>query len=116
LIPDIRSELGGKVNHVGHSHTNELVDTKIREWLGVTELAVNSFHNQGVVPNLLASTLRVFAISKWDGLIEGILHPTCPILGIQWHPERSGSSNELDLRLLQGFLQGVFWYRKEQVK
>jgi gamma-glutamyl-gamma-aminobutyrate hydrolase PuuD len=109
LIQDVRAEVGEEVDHVGHSHTNEIVDLAIGGLLGVTELVVNSFHNQGVVAHSLAPTLRVFAVSKGDALIEGVLHPAYPVLGVQWHPERPGSSAEYDLRLIQGFLRGEFW-------
>ena len=109
LIQDVQAEVGEEVDHVGHSHINEIVDTTIGELLGVTELVVNSFHNQGVVTHSLAPTLRVFAVSKGDGIIEGVLHPAYPVLGVQWHPERPSPSAEHDLRLIQGFLRGAFW-------
>lgn len=108
LIQDIRSKLGRTVNH-RHPHLNKIVDVTLGQLLGATELVVNSFHNQGIMTHSLAPPLKVFAVSKGDGLIEGFLHPTYPILGVQWHPERPGSSTELDFRLIQSFLQGVFW-------
>lgn len=116
LIQDLRSKLRRTVNHLGHSHLNKIVDESIRQILGATELIVNSFHNQGIMDHSLSSSLKVFAVSKVDGIVEGILHPTYPILGVQWHPERPGSSTELDLRLIQTFLQGTFWKEREQVK
>jgi len=109
LIQDIRAEIGGTVNHVGCSHQNKIVDATIGQFLGVTQFVVNSFHNQGITVDSLASTIEVFAVSEDGLLIEGILHPIYPILGIQWHPERPGSSTKLDLCLIQSFLQGVFW-------
>lgn len=49
------------------------------------ESRTNSYHHQSV--SLLAPPLRLGAHSA-DGVIEGFDHPTMPILGVQWHPER----------------------------
>ena len=45
---------------------------------------VNSYHHQAIakVPN------DFDVIFKHNDLIEGIMHHTLPILGVQWHPER----------------------------
>jgi putative glutamine amidotransferase len=112
LIQDIQSKVGNTVNHVGAPHINKITNSSIGQILGVTEFTVNSFHNQGVVINSLASTIDIFTVSRDDGLVEGIFHPIYPILGIQWHPERPGSSTECDLCLIKSFLQGIFWERK----
>jgi putative glutamine amidotransferase len=109
LIQDIQSEVQSAVNHAGSQHPIRISDVSVGQILGVTEFVVNSFHNQGVTINSLAPAVDVFAISVEDGLIEGIMHPDYPILGIQWHPERPNSSAEYDLSLIQNFLAGTFW-------
>lgn len=116
LIPDIRSALGTTVNHVGNCHTNSLTDVRIKNLLGLDELVVNSFHNQGITASVLAPALEVFAVCSGDGLIEGILHPIYPIMGIQWHPERPGSSTHHDRRLIQSFIEGALWGSRGRIR
>lgn len=53
---------------------------------------VNSCHHQAV--NKLGNTLLVTAIAP-DNTIEGIMHKTLPIIGVQWHPERMDSGKVL---------------------
>ncbi len=109
LTQDVKQDVGTAVNHVGHSHLNIVVDENIEKLLNASRITVNSFHNQGVTPKSMARDLKAFAISEKDGLTEGILHPVYPILGIQWHPERPGSSIDTDLCLIENFLQGTIW-------
>jgi len=61
---------------------------------------------------MIASGLKVFALSE-DELVEGLYHPDYPLLGIQWHPERSGATAGFDSRLIQSFLQRIFWKEEE---
>ncbi len=46
---------------------------------------VNSYHHQSV--DQIAPPLRDVAHAD-DGTIEALLHPSAPVLGVQWHPER----------------------------
>lgn len=50
-----------------------------------TDFAVNSAHHQGI--SFLAKQLTAI---QWadDGVIEGLVHNSLPIIGLQWHPER----------------------------
>lgn len=107
LVQDVRL-LGGNVEHVGKPHNVQIIHPQIRAFSQATQVVVNSFHNQGVTKDLLSASLEAFALCS-DGLIEGILHPLYPIIGLQWHPERPMASPEFDLRLIKGLLQGVFW-------
>lgn len=50
---------------------------------------INSAHHQGV--RTAAPGLTVTQTSP-DGVIEGLEHSTIPVLGVQWHPERTGMS------------------------
>lgn len=51
---------------------------------------INSAHHQGL--GKIASGFMVTQKAP-DGVIEGIEHETRPILGVQWHPERTGLSS-----------------------
>jgi len=76
---------------------------------GVNTVKVNSYHNQGVTTNTLASTLKAFAIAE-SGVVEGFVHPTRPLIAIQWHPERQNPCSQLDKRIVKSlFIEGVFW-------
>jgi len=48
-------------------------------------MVTNSAHHQAI--HVLA---KDFSLSQYsnDGVIEGFVHDTLPILGVQWHPER----------------------------
>lgn len=50
---------------------------------------VNSAHHQGA--GTVASGLTVTQTAH-DGVIEGLEHKNMPVLGVQWHPERTGMS------------------------
>lgn len=62
---------------------------------------VNSAHHQGIA--LLGNGLKVTQIAS-DGVIEGIQHRKKPVLGVQWHPERTGSSFQPSTKLANGEL------------
>lgn len=109
LLQSLHSELPSSVNHVGEPHLNQIVLPLFARRLGGSNYIVNSFHKQGVSYDTLSPELNVFAICMEDSLIEGIFHPTRQIMGVQWHPEREGSSAERDARLLKCFLHKGFW-------
>ena len=52
--------------------------------LGKVEI-VNSAHHQAI--DRLGSGLTAVQWSP-DGIIEAVCHRTCPVWGVQWHPER----------------------------
>lgn len=62
---------------------------------------VNSAHHQGI--GKVGHSLSVIQTSD-DNIIEGIVHDTLPVIGVQWHPERlfddSASGSTVDGRLL----------------
>jgi putative glutamine amidotransferase len=109
LIQDIPSQLHSPINHDnGDPHPVHLTDPRMRAAVGAEELRVNSYHHQGVTPDLLAPGLEAVACCAEDGLIEAVIHRAHPILGVQWHPERPTPSHDADRRLFQHFLQGKF--------
>lgn len=111
LIQDIPSQLRSPIRHDGNpSHALAITDARFAQVLQADRIEVNSFHHQGVTADRLAPELDSFALSEIDGVIEGVAHQRCPVLGVQWHPERPTPSRETDLRLLRHFLkEGAFW-------
>ena len=94
---------------MAHTHTVPL-DPVWAELAAVpADIVVNSYHNHGVLLEGLAKELRAFGTSA-DGVVEALHHPTKPMIGIQWHPERDNPSGGLDSYLItQLFEYGVFW-------
>lgn len=110
LIHDVVSFKDGMLDHVGQPHWATFTDPGLICPLAADEFVVNSFHNHGVTQDSLAPELRAFAVSKPDNLVEGIVHPTHRILGIQWHPERPGSSSAIDTQLVEALLTRSLWH------
>jgi putative glutamine amidotransferase len=106
LVQDIPGQIGNGVQHDKSQHPVQIVDETLAHWIGAGCLTVNSHHHQAVTEDCRAPVLDVFALSEPDGVIEGLRHPSLPVLGVQWHPERPSPSREADLRLFRAFLQG----------
>lgn len=88
-------ELTG-INHVVESHKIVLDKDFVKGSFG--KIKVNSYHNQGMLIDDLASGLVPFANAA-EKVVEGFYHKSKPIVGIQWHPERVGSNAKLDKKL-----------------
>jgi putative glutamine amidotransferase len=70
--------------HLAHSIQIE-PESHLANFLGQTEISVNSLHHQGVKE--LAAELVKTAVSP-DGLVEAVELPGHPFaVGVQWHPE-----------------------------
>ena len=103
---------GGKIrkidSHSAVSHHVKIVDPEAAKCLG-SSFRVNSFHNYGITPEDVSKKLKTFATAE-DDTIEGLYHPTLPIAGIMWHPERPDCNKEFNTRLVNAFLQrDLFW-------
>lgn len=113
LIQDLPSALGTPIDHTteGATHPVQIVDPRLVRALGTAQILTNTHHHQGITRAELAPALQVFALSPADGVIEGILHPTRPVLGVQWHPERADCPDcTIDPLLFGRFLrEGAFW-------
>lgn len=70
---------------------------------GGTRVVTNSYHGQGVLLAGIASELRAFAVAP-QSVVEGLYHPTIPVLAVQWHPERDRPQSEFDGTLLRDWL------------
>jgi putative glutamine amidotransferase len=78
---------------------------------GVTEIAVNSLHNQGI--NQLAPSLIAEGIAP-DGLIEAVSVAPGPAIGyavgVQWHPEYDWRTDTLSRAIFEQFGAAVRAY------
>ena len=60
------------------------------------------YHSLTIAPESMPASLEVTATSD-DGVIQGVMHKTHPVHGVQFHPESIASEN--GHALLQNFLQ-----------
>lgn len=110
MIQNIKEQSISEVEHVATRHTVKITDHNVSKLFGKTTIVVNSYHNQGICKEFLSPQLKAFALSEKDGIIEGIYHQNYPIAGIQWHPERPGSSIECDRMIIKAFIEKrLFW-------
>jgi putative glutamine amidotransferase len=108
----IELKTNNKNGHVNCTHQVEIIDEHFNVLTG-DSMDVNSFHNFGINESNLSQDLRVFAINEDDGFCEGLYHPDLPILGMQWHPERSNPAFKEDLQLIENFFNnGAFWSKQ----
>lgn len=61
---------------------------------------VNSYHTLGACNN--TTEFNVDARSQ-DGVIKAISHPTAPVVGIMWHPEREKDFCRHDVKFIKEF-------------
>ena len=99
----VSRQLTGIGPHVASEHSVEIIAAPPLGELRLEHIVTNSYHNQGVFLQSLASDLTAFAVAS-GGLVEGLYHPELPVLAIQWHPERPNPASQLDLALLQSWL------------
>jgi len=112
LYQDLPSERPGPIAHrqnePRHVATHRLViepDSLAAGALGVTVLAVNTFHHQAVKE--AAPTLRVTGHAE-DGLIEAVEAPDFGfVLGVQYHPEEMVETCAASLRLFRAFVEAA---------
>lgn len=91
MIQDLPSALRHKGLPDGgdNHHRASAVPGSVLAGLYGTEFPVNSSHHQGC--GRLGKGLKCTMLSD-DGVAEAIEHETKPVLGVQWHPERTGFS------------------------
>jgi len=88
-----------RATHVAQVHGVEFFGAVGRA-LRASEAMTNSFHSQLVLDQDIGDGLLPFARCSDDQAIEGLVHETAPVLGIQWHPEREQSAETLDVSLM----------------
>lgn len=84
----INAFLGGTLQQHVTGHVNCCHAIRCTGWLadqiGENPI-VNSYHHQ-IVDRMANDLLSVAHAS--DGTVEALVHPSAPLLGVQWHPER----------------------------
>ncbi|MBU0615380.1 MAG: gamma-glutamyl-gamma-aminobutyrate hydrolase family protein [Nanoarchaeota archaeon] len=76
---------------------------------GIGLKKVNSYHGIGITKELLSSSLKAFAM--YGEVIEGIYHPSLPIAGIEWHPERPSPDSEINEKIIKAFVDREIYWR-----
>ena len=66
------------------------------------DFVATRYHSLTIAPESMPDSLDITATSD-DGVIQGIMHKTYPVHGVQFHPESIASEN--GHALLQNFLQ-----------
>ncbi len=108
LVKNIQEEITAE-HPPGKEHLITITDERIISTLGKKEIIVNSFHNQAVTPKTLSPQLQTFATAE-HGIIEGLYHPSLPIAGVQWHPERKSTDEEINRMLMEALVKKkLFW-------
>lgn len=87
--------------HVAKRHQIKCVSSISQE----TMQNVNSYHQFGINPSLLAKPLIPFAFAAEDNSIEAFYHCALPVYGIMWHPEREKEITPFDRTFFQKILR-----------
>lgn len=111
LVQDLHAHLGFDGHPPRINHTVKVVDEKLKEKISRSEFSVNSFHCQAVTVKKMSSELKASLIAE-NEIVEGFYHPTLPMAGIQWHPERMGAPNDVDKVLIESFLKKELYWGK----
>lgn len=78
---------GGKLaavsDHVAQDHPVDVFE----EWVPKTD-EVNSFHGWGIPVSTVAQKFCISATTNGGEFVEAFRHPSLPIRGVMWHPER----------------------------
>lgn len=91
-------------------HLVHFVEEKARRHFNCSSITTNSYHNQAILPEGLADVLRPFAIEPKTGFVEGFYHPAHPIAGVQFHPERLPSGQEMNMLVCAFRNQDLYWH------
>lgn len=105
-LEDVNAE---KETHPPNNHHKvEITSELLVDELGGETATVNSYHDQAVTLDTLASELEPFAVHE-DGIVEGLRHPDQRLAAVQWHPERD-EEKPIDRLLVESFEQAsLFW-------
>ncbi|HXS76357.1 MAG TPA: gamma-glutamyl-gamma-aminobutyrate hydrolase family protein [Terracidiphilus sp.] len=117
LIQDIDAILHSGVNHrsdreVMDAHSiriapGSLLQKSLANHTGQFDATVNSSHHQAL--GRVGDRLQVTAVSPEDDVIEAAELTSSDhfVLGVQWHPERTFTLNELSSGIFEAFVRAV---------
>ena len=111
LLQSIKDETNSQVKHVAAEHEVILTDDQTKKFFGLEKVLVKSYHNQAILPEILSSQLKAFAVCSSDETIEAAYHPDYPIAAVTWHPERIKlGDTAFNDKLVRAFVnRELFW-------
>jgi anthranilate synthase component 2 len=94
-----------------HGKTSRIRHTGKSVFRGLNnDFQATRYHSLTIAPDSLPSSLEITATSE-DGVIQGVMHKTHPVHGVQFHPESIASEN--GHALLRNFLTAAQDFAKE---
>ncbi len=84
-LPETDVHRPGKDHEGDNVHKAHVTEDCVLSRLWGKEFMVNSYHHQAV--DKLGKGLKAVQYSE-DGVVEGFIHVSLPVMGLQWHPER----------------------------
>ena len=98
----------------GERHNIKLIEENLASRVEGASTDVNSYHNQGILTEMLGNDLVPFALIEELDLVEGFFHCKYPIAGVLWHPEREKLPSHLDDILVNSFInRELYWGNKD---
>lgn len=91
----IQDRFGQGLVHV-EGHVAQTIEIEFKN----IHRSVNSYHELGAHKN---TTEFLVDAKSDDGVIKAISHPSAPIAGVMWHPERETKFCEYDIKLIREF-------------
>jgi anthranilate synthase component 2 len=94
-----------------HGKTSRIRHTGKSVFRGLNnDFQATRYHSLTIAPDSMPSSLEITATSE-DGVIQGVMHKTHPVHGVQFHPESIASEN--GHALLRNFLTAAQDFAKE---
>jgi anthranilate synthase component 2 len=94
-----------------HGKTSRIRHTGKSVFRGLNnDFQATRYHSLTIAPDSLPPSLEITATSE-DGVIQGVMHKTHPVHGVQFHPESIASEN--GHALLRNFLTAARDFAKE---
>lgn len=110
ITKDVGAVTGSPSSHAKTVHPVNIEDARLVSLLKKKTTKVNSYHRQGLFGDQVSPHLRIAARSSADDVIEALYHPSLPIMGMQWHPERKGGDRAAGKKIVMAFKnRACYW-------
>ena len=86
-------------NHAGTMHNVKIIEKKFIRIYKRNSIKVNSYHDNTIKLDSLASILSPWAVS--DNTVEGFYNTKYKIISMMWHPERRKKINKYEIKLIK---------------